>query len=144
MHYVTEITIDLPLRKVLDLFENPDNMKDWQPSLKSVESISGEPGKPGAKATLVHQMGQREIEMVETILEKNLPDTFRATYEAQSVFNEVNNTFKSIDDKKTLWIMANTFKFSGLMAFIPLFLKGSFKKETSKNMQLFKQFAESV
>jgi hypothetical protein len=68
--------------------------------------------------------------MVEMILEKNLPDTFRATYEAKSVFNEVNNTFKSIDDKKTLWIMESTFKFSGLMAFISLLLKGSFKKET--------------
>jgi hypothetical protein len=61
MHHVTEITIDLALRKVLDLFENPDNMKDWQPSLKNIEYISGKPSKPGTKATLVHQIGKETL-----------------------------------------------------------------------------------
>lgn len=35
MKYTCEITINQPLNKVIELFDNPDNLKHWQPGLAS-------------------------------------------------------------------------------------------------------------
>ena len=67
MKYTLEIDIHLPREKVIELFDNPDNMKHWQPGLLSFEPLSGTPGTVGAKSQLKYLMGKREIEMVETI-----------------------------------------------------------------------------
>ena len=67
MKYKLEIEIDLPRKKVIDLFDNPDNMRHWQEGFVSFEPLSGTPGQVGAKSRLKYIMGKRDIEMVETI-----------------------------------------------------------------------------
>ena len=52
MKYQNEIEIDLPVNKVVELFDNPENLKRWMPGLQSFEHISGTPGQPGAKSRL--------------------------------------------------------------------------------------------
>ena len=59
--------INLPREKVIELFDNPDNMKHWQLGLVSFENISGTPGEVGTKSRLKYKMGKRDVEMVETI-----------------------------------------------------------------------------
>ena len=58
------------------LFDNPDNMKYWQKGLQSFEHVSGTPGQPGAVSKLIYKMGNRMVEMKETITERDLPKTF--------------------------------------------------------------------
>ena len=86
MHYKTEIVIDLPRARVIELFDSIDNLKHWQPGLQAIDHISGTPGEVGAKSQLHFLMGKRRVEMVETITVKNLPDEFTGTYEAKGVF----------------------------------------------------------
>lgn len=143
MDYTTIIDIDLPIQKVIELFDNSDNMKKWQPQLVSFEHMSGDPGKSGAKSKLKYKMGKREIEMIETITVNNLPDEFSGTYEAKGVTNFIQNRFIKIDENKTQWIAENTFKFSGFMAIMSKFMSGAFKKQTQKYCQQFKEFAEA-
>ena len=70
MKYSNEIEINLPRKKVVELFDNPDNMPKWQEGFVSFEPISGKPGEEGSKATLKYKMGKREVEMVETITKR--------------------------------------------------------------------------
>jgi carbon monoxide dehydrogenase subunit G len=79
MKYTTQIDIQLPIDRVVELFDNPDNMKKWMEGLQSFEAISGTPGKEGAKSKLTFQMGKRSIEMIETITVSNLPEEFTST-----------------------------------------------------------------
>ncbi|MGZ5244525.1 MAG: SRPBCC family protein, partial [Bacteroidia bacterium] len=76
MKFTVETEINQPVEKVVKLFDNPENMKHWQPGLISFETISGTPGQPGAKARLKYKMGKREIEMIETITVNKLPEEF--------------------------------------------------------------------
>jgi hypothetical protein len=89
MKYTTEVEINQPVQKVVELFDNPDNMKEWMEGLQSFETISGTPGHEGSKAKFIYKMGKREIEMIETITKRNLPKEFTGTYEAKGVFNTV-------------------------------------------------------
>ncbi len=142
MKYSTEIEINLPVNKVIELFDNPDNMKHWQPGLQSFEHISGTAGQPGAKSKLKYKMGKREIEMIETITVRNLPEEFSGTYEAKGVFNIVKNKFISLPDGKTKYITDYEFQFSGMMKIFGFLMPGAFRKESFKLMKQFKEFAE--
>jgi carbon monoxide dehydrogenase subunit G len=128
MKYTCEIVIDSPIDDVIALFDNPDNMKEWQPGFISHEHMSGEPGQPGSKMRLKYKMGNRDIEMVETILTRNLPEEFSGTYEAKGVYNIVKNSFEATGDNKTRWVTYQEFKFSGFMKLIGWLMPGSFKK----------------
>tara|TARA_R110001583_G_scaffold16155_1_gene65609 strand:+ start:11284 stop:11718 length:435 start_codon:yes stop_codon:yes gene_type:complete len=143
MKYEVEIDINLSRNKVIELFDNADNMKHWQPGLISFEHLSGEPGQVGAKSKLKYQMGKREIEMIETITVNKLPDEFSGTYEAKGVWNEVQNYFIEVDENVTKWKSVNEFKCGGFMKVMAFFMPSMFKKESCKYLKNFKAFAES-
>ena len=141
MKYTTEITIDLPRARLIELFDSADNLAEWQPGLQRVEHLSGEAGQAGATSRLTYDMGGRVVEMIETIIRRNLPDEFTATYEARGVWNEVVNRFYDEGDQ-TRWVAEAAFKFSGFMALMALFSPGAFRKQSQEIMQNFKAFAE--
>ncbi|MTI19973.1 SRPBCC family protein [Fulvivirga sp. RKSG066] len=143
MKYTLEIVIDLPREEVIALFDNPENLKKWQEGLVSFEHLSGERGKPGAKSKLFYRMGKREIEMIETITVRNLPEEFSGTYEADGVYNIQRNFFKEKGKDQTLWISESEFQFSGFMKLMGWVMPGAFKKQSKKFLVAFKEFAES-
>jgi hypothetical protein len=145
MKYSLELVIDLPRARVVELFDNPDNLKHWQPELISYEPLDEHPGEPGSKMKLLYKMGKREVEMIETIVKNNLPDEFSGTYEAKGVWNSVENYFIEADENHTTWVFGTEFKFSGLfMRLFGLLMPGMFKKQSYKYMLLFKEFAENA
>jgi len=143
MRYTTAITINLPRNRVIDLFDNSDNIKKWQPELIKFEHLSGTPGQNGAKTKMLYNMGGRETEMVETIVERNFPDSFSATYETKGVKNMLENEFIALDENTTKWKMISEFSFSGFYKLMGLLMPGAFKKQSLKTMNQFKNFAES-
>lgn len=142
MKYSCETEINKPVDKVVELFDNPDNLKKWMEGLQSFEHISGTPGQPGAKSRLKFKMGKRELEMIETITVRDLPAEFSGTYEAKGVFNVVKNRFISINGNKTKYISEQEFQFKGFMKIIAALMPGAFKKQSMKYLNDFKTFAE--
>ena len=144
MKFSQEITINLPREKVVELFDNPDNMQHWQKGLITFKHLSGIPGKVGAQSLLKYRMGKREIEMTETITKRNLPDEFSGVYEAKGVWNEVRNFFIPISEDQTLWRTENNFKFRGAMKLMAAIMPKAFKKQSYEFMENFKSFAEKI
>ena len=143
MKYTTEIEIEKPIDRVIELFDNPDNLKKWMEGLQSFEHISGTPGEPGAKSRLFFKMGKREVEMIETLSVRNLPDEFSATYEAKGVFNIAKNKFVKLSETRTRYVSENEFQFKGFMKLFAFLIPGAFKKQSFKYLQHFKDFVES-
>lgn len=141
MKYQVEVTLDLPRRRVVELFDDPYNLAKWQPGLQSFELLEGEAGQAGARSRLVYDMRGREIEMIETVEKRALPHTFTGTYEADGVWNRVENHFFEEGPERTRWLADVEFKFSGLMRVAALFMRSSFRKQTAENMKRFKEFA---
>ncbi len=144
MKYSHSIIIELPRNRVIELFDNPDNLAKWQPGLLKFEHLSGEPGQPGAKSRILYQMGKRKTEMIETVVLRELPDKFHGTYEANGVFNIQENYFKEVDESSTQWTSVSEFKFKSFaMKLIGWLMPGAFKKQSYKFMVYFKEFAEA-
>lgn len=143
MKYTNEIEINLPIEKVIALFDDPANLMKWQPGLIGFEHMSGIPGEPGAKSKLTFKMDKRNVEMIETITVRNLPDEFSGTYEMKGVMTIQKNKFISLSSSKTKWVSESEVKFNGAMKFLAPIMKSAFKKQSYKYQELFKAFAES-
>jgi uncharacterized membrane protein len=144
MKYITEVEIDLPRDRVIELFDDLDNYANWQESLVSMERIDGEAGQVGATTRLDHKMGKREVSMVETVTRRELPGRYTATYEAKGVWNEADNHFEALQDDRTRWTMNTEFRCSGIMWLMTTLMPGMFKKQTQATMEAFKTFAEAA
>ena len=144
MKFKCELIIDLPRARVIELFDNPDNLSKWQPTLQSFELISGEAGQPGAKSRLLYLENGREVELIETITKRDLPDEFSGTYEAKNVKNWIGNRFYEESEDKTRWELETEFKFSGFMGMISPFMGGTMRKQTLEFLNNFKEFAENA
>ena len=144
MQYEIEMDIDLPRARVIELFDSKENLKEWQPDLISFEHQSGEPGEVGAKSKLIYKMGKKEVEMIETITAKNLPDEFSGTYEADGVWNRCENRFIEVGENRTRWHFTTEFRLSGFMKLMGFFMPFLFKKQSRQFMEQFKAFAEKT
>jgi len=144
MKYTVTTTIQLPRERVVGLFDDPANLKRWQPTLKSFEPVSGVPGQVGTKSRLRFKDGAREMTLIETVTLRALPDRIAGTYEMPGVWNQVDNRFEAIDADETRWTCEVEFRFDSLpMKLMGWIAPGSFRKQTGKHMDQFKAFAES-
>jgi len=142
MKYTCETIIQLPRQRVIELFDNPENLKFWMPGLEKFEHIRGEPGKPGSQSRLEFKMGKRKMVMIETITVRNLPTEFSGTYEVNNVSNEVRNFFEELPDGTTKYSTENYFRFSVVMKLFAFIMGGAFKKTSQNYLERFKAFAE--
>lgn len=143
MKYTAEIEINLPIDRVVMLFDDPSNLGKWMEGLQSFEHISGTPGQPGAKSRLKFFVHNRNLELIETITIRNLPDEFSGTYETKGIYNIVKNKFIALPGNRTKHISEQEFQFNGLMKLIAFLMPGAFKKQSMKYLADFKKFAES-
>ena len=142
MKYTFEMEIDRPRHKVVELFDNPDNLLKWMPDLIRFEPVSGVPGQAGAKSRLVFRAGAGECEMLETVTARNLPEELSGIYETKMGVSRIANRFVE-SGGKTRWIADTDFQGSGAMKLLALAMGGAIRAQTEKMMRRFKEFAES-
>jgi uncharacterized membrane protein len=80
MQFKAESVINQPVNKVIELFDDSDNLPKWMEGLQSFEHLSGTQGQPGAKSRLVFIINGKQFELFETITARNLPSEFSGTY----------------------------------------------------------------
>mgnify|MGYP001186775128 FL=1 len=143
MKYTTEIVVDVPRAEFIKKMDDPDNMKHWQKGLIGYEQLSTNVGQEGSRMSLSYEMGKRKMDMVETIIKRNLPEEMHMTYDTKGVHNIQKNYFKE-ENGATRWISESEFQFSGFgMKLMGLLMPGAFKKQSLKYMEDFKAFAEN-
>jgi uncharacterized membrane protein len=143
MKYSEQIEINLPIQKVIELFDNPDNLKKWQPELLSLESLTGIPGEEGSTTKLKYKVGRRKIWMTETITDKKLPNERTEIYETRGVYNVVKNRFIPAAGDKTVLVSEQEFEFKGIKKLVAIMKPDNFIKETRQRLLNFKEFAEN-
>ena len=142
MKYTTTTEINKPINDVIKLFDNVDNLYKWMDGLQSFETISGVAGEIGAKSKLKFKTGNREMEMVETILSKNLPKEFKVAFEMNGGYNTVSQSFVKVSETVTKNIVESEFEFKGIMKFLAPLMKWLFKAQSMKYQKAFKKFVE--
>ena len=142
-----KLSFDLTLEKsradVWKSFDNPDNLKKWQPTLVSFEPVSGTPGQPGAVSRLTYEEGGRTIILTETITERRHPDLFAGTYESSMGTNIIRNSFTEISPGRTRWMVESEFTCHGFLKLLAPFMKGMLARRVKADVGRFKTKLEA-
>lgn len=143
MKYTNSVVIKKPLGEVIEKYDNEENLPKWQKGLVSITLLSGEHGAEGSTYKILYRSGKREIEMIETLLVKNLPEEMTFRFDAGKVCNVVSNHFKEISENETLLETETTVELKGIMKLFGLLMPGMFKKQSQTFLDAFKSFAET-
>jgi uncharacterized protein YndB with AHSA1/START domain len=144
MKFRLELPINKPRAEVWKAFDNPDNMKKWQRSLISFETLSGTQGQPGAVSILTFEEHGRQFELIERVTYRDEPNRFDGVYENNFADNIVKNTFIEQGKEQTLWVVETEFKFKTIvMRILGPLTKKNFVARTQKDMGRFKEMVES-
>lgn len=138
-----EVVIAADRDVVWQAFDNPDNMRKWQPTLRSFTHKSGPRGEPGSIAELVYDEDGREVTLTETMTEKRKPDFMAGIYESEFSSALIVNYFQVVDAHHTRWVCHANHGFKGLMKFISIFFRRTICKRTEADMHRFKLLVES-
>ena len=145
MKFKLELPIHKPRADVWKAFDNTENIKKWQPTLIKFEPVSGTPGQPGAISKLTYEEGGREFTLIEKITHCNEPSSFDGIYENNFTDNIVRNKFIERGQHQTLWVTETEFRFKTLiMKIMGPMMKKNFIARTQKDMERFKEMAESL
>jgi len=138
------IDIDQPLAKVAALFANPTHLGEYQKRFLRKEVFSGIAGEDGAISKMYYKMGNREMELTETITANRLPYSFEASYHHKHMDNTLTSTFTKLSDTKTRFIWEGEYTaFRGLIPkMMAFFVPKIFEKQAQQWMDNFKKFAE--
>jgi len=142
--FTCTVDIDLPRTRVIELFDDPDNMRHWQDGFESFEHVSGDPGTPGAQAIVKYNMRGRKFDLLETVIKRELPQESHGTYEGDWGKNSMNNYFEELGPDKTRWRseLEYTEVKSIMMKLMNFMMPGMAQKQTQKWLDQFKAFAE--
>jgi hypothetical protein len=141
MKYKVEIEINRDRESFLEIFQDVDLFKHWQPGFQALNVIKGNPGEVGSQSKLVYLSNGKATVIDETIIRAELPDGIDFLYETRGVKNWARNQFLDLGDR-TLWIADQEFKFPGLMKIMGFF-PSLFINRTTKDMEALKRFAET-
>ncbi len=141
MKYSNEIIIKKPLSEFIEKMENLENMKHWQKGFDRYETIEGTPGEKGTKMKMYYS--KPKMELVETIIKREMPHEFHASYDTNGMQMINHNYFTATDDGHTKWVseteaVTTNFFYKALMFLVP----GMFKKNSVKLMKALKAFVE--
>ena len=142
MKYTASIVIEKPIDEIAKLFLDPENLHKWMEGLVSVDLYEGTAGKRGAKSKLHFIHGKRKMDMLETILEIDMPNRMVVTYESKGMSNIIFSSLEKIDKNRTNYNTKQEFKMYGFMKVVAFLAPAMFKKQTNKILTNFKNFAE--
>ena len=145
MKFTCSVIINRPKAIVAALMDNPDNLKHWQDGFISYEDIEGEPGKIGAKARMVYDIKGKQLELVETIIDNQMPDYFKASYYSVPTENTLILKISEMEPNKTRVVQQIEYtRMTGIVINImAAVFPRLFKNQTQKWLNQFKTFVES-
>jgi len=141
MKFETEIRASRDL--VWAIFDNPDNLSRWQPTLESFTHLTGGPGQPGAVSELVYDENGKKVIMTETVIERRKPHFMAGTYDNDRATSLIVNHFEEIDDNTTRFISYSNMNFKGIMKVLSLFVARSIRSRVEADLSRFKLLAET-
>ena len=139
----SEVIIDAEPKTVWRMLDNPDNLKKWQPTLKSVRLISGARGQPGAISELIYDENGREVRMIEHLTERREPHFMAGSYASDWGKAIVVNHFEDVGKGRTRWVAWWNQTPRGFRRFLSPFMKRSLAKRIDDDLQRFKLMVET-
>lgn len=138
MTIISNVEIDRPLARVMELMADAANSKKWMHDLESYV-----PAKNGHNAQLSFKNGAVSMIFTLSPLPSGEPNELHSKLEGKNMTINTVAYFRSISPQKTALRFEQDFEFRGLGKIMGLVARPAIEKQQNKHMQDFKSFAES-
>ena len=144
MKYKGSIDVAKPRDEVVKYFADPQYLGEYQDGFVDKKLISGESGTDGAVSMMVYEIGNRNMELTETIMANRLPESFESSYHHKHMDNSMKCNFIALDDNRTRYEYEFEYtRISWVMSkLISILFPGMYRKQGEKWMTQFKKFVE--
>lgn len=145
--YGHEVVADKPVIEAWAVSQDESKYSQWLDGFESIELLSGEHGKIGAKYKVVVDPGdgQAKFEMIETVVSIEEFDHVTMNFDSDFMDFEQTMTFEEADGKTSVKtdskVMAKNIITRSMFAVMEMF-GGSFKKQEAKNIEALKKLIE--
>ena len=144
MKHKGSIEIAKPRSEVAKYFADPNYLGEYQDGFVRKELLTGEQGKEGAVSKMFYEQGNRSMELTETIIANELPDSFEAEYHHKHMDNTFKSTFIALDENRTRYVYE--FEYTRINWVMPklmaILFPGMYRRQGEKWMRQFKEFVE--
>ena len=140
--YTAQVSINKPITEVFEVFNNPENSKNWIPEIKFFEVINNNPGKIGSMYKIVIDNKGSDINMTEKVLAYVPNQKITLLFNAENMLKTDDYLFTEKGNTTTLTLRASCQSETYLMACIFPYFKGTFKKQDQAYLTNFKKFIE--
>ncbi|NND94471.1 MAG: SRPBCC family protein [Flavobacteriales bacterium] len=145
--FTCSVDINAPMHKVVELWQDPNQLQHWQEGFLGIEPLSGEKGAVGSTMKMRYKMNRskKEFQLIETILVNDLPNQFIGQYEGPGMVNTMNSEFQELPNGMTRWQAEIDYKIirGFMMKLIAAIAPSMFKRQTQKWLDRFKELVES-
>ncbi len=144
MKFNLSITIKSNIKDVIDAYTLDKHRLIWDKMIIDKESKIGEQLTEGSQNIIHFKTPNGPQQLLETILENNLPHSLKGLYEHRHMDNTLLTTFNKIDNTQTkLTLQVDYFQ---VKSFLPkIFMKlfpGQFKKQVATTLEQLKEYLE--
>ncbi|MFK7948820.1 MAG: SRPBCC family protein [Saprospiraceae bacterium] len=144
MKFKCSVEINKSREEVVKYFINPQYLGEYQDGFIRKELVRGESCQKDAVSKMYYKQSKLDMEITETIIENNLPESLIGFYHHEHMDNYMQYKFTWLGNNKTLyeseidyirinWIMPR------LMAIL---FPSMYRKQVEKWMRQFKEFVE--
>lgn len=139
----SEVVINAPRERVLELWHSFEDQKKWQKGLESLEFKNGKPGYIGTQINYSYKLGRKKLNLQETLLKNNLPTEYQVLQESKGVISRQNHYITEPEPGKTLWTTVTETRFQTLgLRVIGWLSPGLFQREQQRTMEAFRDHVE--
>lgn len=146
MKYTNKVIIDSPIDTVVSLWSEPEHYPKWQSGFVKKVLLSGNAEEKNSKSEIYLIYNNKEMKLIETIIESNLPKEKKVLVEHEHMINTMKSSFIDLGDGRTQYL--SEIEYLEFKAFLPKIVAylfpGMFRKQSQQWLEAFKVFVEGL
>ena len=141
-NYSAEISVNKPLKEVFKLFNEPGNVQQWIPEIKSIDTLKLNPSFTGSEFKMVVDNQGQEITMTEKIMAYVPNEKTTLFFDAENMLKTDNYIFTEKDGNTIITLTSSCQSDSYIMACMFPYFEGVFQEQDQTYLNNFKVYAE--
>lgn len=143
MQLSLEMILKRPAADVWRAFDDPVNLKVWQPSLVAYEPLSGPPGEIGSTARLTFHERGFTVAVVQTVTLRRPPHEFAAIFDHAQGRGMMAHQFFDLADGSTRWVAGITVQLKGMLRLLAGAFRGQAERRIHEDAARFRAALEA-
>lgn len=142
-NYKAQVSVNEPLVEVFTTFNNTENVNNWIPEIKTVETINENVGKTGSSYKIVLDNQGQEITMTEKVVAYVPNEKVTLFFDAENMLKKDDYVFTENNGVTTITLNSSCRSDSYIMACMFPYFKSTFQDQDQAYLNNFKTYIEN-